>query len=476
MKHAPLTRSLFKNVYIGLSLFWVAATLGMIQLVDEVGVPRILASRTREAESLVRSQREALLFKDHRALRNELQKQGMIPDDRHFEQLWPEESEDAERVNQLQTKCVLLTPYACRGDAFLLISGDPADGVRRATGYAVLLETDYFSSVRGAVIFKILLALLGGGFTLLAMWAIRQQEKFLVRKIGLLASSVSKIEALFAKEGVTPSATPALQSDEFALVSQNLDQAARLLEMKTREIALYKIEYEKKTRLEQLAETLSYNSHNIKAPLEEGASFLHDLPEFLDTMPRETLIRAIVSLEDRLRTGAEDLSAALRSTRESYTAPERIDLSRFLIGFKGRVENNRALSGINVKITGTDENNEVPVFCSPTELNAALWNLLKNSVDAKRDASIQIGLSSSRDAVVITFEDDGPGVPDALLDTIFDDYFTTKAQGSGLGLASVKKSLKRAQGDIKAISAKRGACFKISLPVAGTSIPGGAHA
>jgi two-component system nitrogen regulation sensor histidine kinase GlnL len=72
--------------------------------------------------------------------------------------------------------------------------------------------------------------------------------------------------------------------------------------------------------------------------------------------------------------------------------------------------------------------------------------------------------------VVISVEDDGPGVPVEAKDKIFDPFFTTKPQGSGLGLAIVRKIVDAHDGRIDVSSAPgKGTCFRVTIPVASAS-------
>jgi len=73
-------------------------------------------------------------------------------------------------------------------------------------------------------------------------------------------------------------------------------------------------------------------------------------------------------------------------------------------------------------------------------------------------------------AVVVTVEDDGPGLPGELVDRIFSPFFTTKPQGSGLGLAIVRKIVDAHDGRIDvAPRGGGGTVFRVTLPLAGDS-------
>jgi len=95
-------------------------------------------------------------------------------------------------------------------------------------------------------------------------------------------------------------------------------------------------------------------------------------------------------------------------------------------------------------------------------------NLLKNSIQAMPGGGeIIIAVNTSEDKTVeIIISDTGPGFPPEVLPKIFQPYFTTKADGSGLGLALAYKTVTDYGGRISAFnSPAAGAVIKITLPV-----------
>ena len=101
-------------------------------------------------------------------------------------------------------------------------------------------------------------------------------------------------------------------------------------------------------------------------------------------------------------------------------------------------------------------------------LEQILLNLLVNARDAQPDGGRivvrTVGSDSGR--VVLEVEDDGPGVPPEIQDSIFETFFTTKSEdkGSGLGLSTVRLLVDEAGGEIALRSSSKGACFRIELP------------
>ena len=85
----------------------------------------------------------------------------------------------------------------------------------------------------------------------------------------------------------------------------------------------------------------------------------------------------------------------------------------------------------------------------PDQLKQAVDNLLRNAIDASPDGG-RVRLDARRDGPdhVIAVADDGPGIPADVLPKIFDLYFTTKADGTGVGLAVTHQIVEAHQGRI----------------------------
>ena len=109
------------------------------------------------------------------------------------------------------------------------------------------------------------------------------------------------------------------------------------------------------------------------------------------------------------------------------------------------------------------------VLGDPAALREVLVNLIFNATDAlPSGGTIRIGLSKAGERVMLELADTGTGIPPEVQTRIFDPFFTTKgAQGSGLGLAMVRKVVEAHGGLITVDSAPgRGTTFHIELPAA----------
>jgi|GEM_PF-676487 len=108
------------------------------------------------------------------------------------------------------------------------------------------------------------------------------------------------------------------------------------------------------------------------------------------------------------------------------------------------------------------------VHASRTQLRLVVGNLVKNALDAVNDGGmVEVGVRRGPGAVELRVADDGPGIPRALRDRIFELAFSTKPGGSGLGLALAKREAERLGGSIEVDSGPDGGTtLRVRLPAA----------
>jgi len=116
-----------------------------------------------------------------------------------------------------------------------------------------------------------------------------------------------------------------------------------------------------------------------------------------------------------------------------------------------------------------DEAAGVLVHANRPALVSAMHNLATNAIQACGEGGA-LTVSTRRegdDAVVISFTDNGPGIPEELREKIFQPFFTTRARGTGLGLPVVRAVVDAHGGSISLDEARaRGTEFRIRLPIA----------
>src|SRR6476660_6877867 len=115
--------------------------------------------------------------------------------------------------------------------------------------------------------------------------------------------------------------------------------------------------------------------------------------------------------------------------------------------------------------------NALPILGDRIQLQQVILNLVVNGIDAMKDTpsenrTISIRTSRVENFAQLSVSDRGPGIPEATLKEIFDPFFTSKAEGMGMGLSIARTIIEAHHGLIRAKNRDHGgASFKIRLPL-----------
>jgi signal transduction histidine kinase len=104
------------------------------------------------------------------------------------------------------------------------------------------------------------------------------------------------------------------------------------------------------------------------------------------------------------------------------------------------------------------------------KLRQVLINLIENARDAVAGNDdgrhIEVALRAAHGRAHLRVADDGPGIPTDVLGSVFEPFFSRKPQGTGFGLAIVKRTVEAHAGRVTASAAPDGgAVFEIDLPL-----------
>ncbi len=230
------------------------------------------------------------------------------------------------------------------------------------------------------------------------------------------------------------------------------------------------IETGKLASIGELAAGIAHEINNPVAIMVEEAGWIQDLLEeedFEQSSNLEELERALKQINTqgkrckeithKLLSFARKTDARLQSFSINDLIEEVIDLSE-----------QRAKYAKVTLTTRLDE--DLPAIqASPSEMQQVFLNLINNAVDAleKKGGAITVTSLRRDTQAVIEVQDNGPGIPPANLDRIFDPFYTTKpvGKGTGLGLSICYGIIKKMGGEISVQSdMDEGTTFTIALP------------
>ncbi len=219
-------------------------------------------------------------------------------------------------------------------------------------------------------------------------------------------------------------------------------------------------------------------AHEIKNPLSSLRSAVETAVRIEDPPNQRRLMAIILDDVQRLDRLITDISDASRLDAElSRFETEPIDIAAMLGALVDIHESTRTDGAPHLVLELTDRGRGLVVPGIETRLSQVFRNLIANAVSFSPTAG-EIRLTARHDgrAVLVTVEDEGPGIPDDKLTAIFDRFYTERPPGekfgthSGLGLSISKQIVEAHRGTIwaenrtDASGAVTGARFCIRLP------------
>ena len=199
----------------------------------------------------------------------------------------------------------------------------------------------------------------------------------------------------------------------------------------------------KRNRQEKLAllgEFSARIAHDIRNPLSIVLISLENLKTLYgaDETKQKQLDRAERSI-DRITHQIEDV---LNFVKEKPLNLENVLLSELL---SESLDSIKIPDKVKIKIP----KNDILLFCDKKQFLIVMNNLILNGIQAMGNVgTIELFFTENNDEIILQIIDSGPGIPNNVLNEIFEPLFTTKQSGTGLGLVSVKSIVEAHGGTI----------------------------
>lgn len=202
-------------------------------------------------------------------------------------------------------------------------------------------------------------------------------------------------------------------------------------------------------------------AHEINNPLQAVQNCLHlaareDLPREMrqkyyemTQSELERLMATVQRMMDFYRPNAE---------RESVNVIDMIDNVLGLLATQLQTRGIRVTTAWPAKVSYVD--------AVGSQLQQVFMNIILNAFDAMpAGGDLMISIQQRHGKVEIEFQDNGPGVPSELQESIFEPFISTKAKGTGLGLSVSYGIIISHGGNLEFVPDRTpGACFRVSLP------------
>ena len=260
------------------------------------------------------------------------------------------------------------------------------------------------------------------------------------------------------------------KTGELIHAKQELEKFTKFLEKRvdarTRELKAAQDELIKKERLAAIGQMAAVVGHEIRNPLAVINNSIYFIKTKLSTgtEPDPKIAKHIKIIESEIQQANGIINEILTYSRQREMQLERVKLNHWL-------EELLSVYPIppHVELVKIFDPADPSLEIDATEMQQSIRNLIGNGIEvmpAPKGGKITIRTRVTEPGwVEVDIGDSGAGIPPDVLDKIFAPFFTTKARGTGLGLAVVRKVIDRHKGRVDVESQVGvGTTFKLFLP------------
>jgi two-component system sensor histidine kinase PilS (NtrC family) len=243
------------------------------------------------------------------------------------------------------------------------------------------------------------------------------------------------------------------------------DDAATLCFLEDESMVYRRAEELTLASLGRLSASIAHEVRNPLGAISHAAQLLAESEELLDADRR--LIEIIMNHCGRVNGIVENV---LQLSRRERSRPECINLASWGYGLINDFKQAQSLGQDQLRLVV--DNRDARALVDPSQLTQAVWNLLRNAIrygrqpDQPADITLRIRQPNPTQGALVEIIDRGPGIPAPNQRQLFEPFFTTRADGTGLGLYICKQLLGANQGSIEYVNVPGGgSCFRIQLAV-----------
>jgi signal transduction histidine kinase len=212
-------------------------------------------------------------------------------------------------------------------------------------------------------------------------------------------------------------------------------------------------------RLALVGQLLAQVTHEVRNPLNAISLHAELLADELRAPEQQALLGTVATEIRRLEAVTERYLDLARRRAPELASEDPTALARSVASLE---EERLRRLGVELQVIGPEAES---VEVDGNVLRRALLNLVRNAAEAGAQ-HITVRVSREAQALAISVSDDGPGLEPGTVDRVFDPFFSTKARGTGLGLAVTRQEIEDQGGSIDVVSEPgTGTAFHLRVPL-----------
>lgn len=303
-------------------------------------------------------------------------------------------------------------------------------------------------------------------------------ERLVLRRTAALMATTKRLAAgdLRARTGLPD------DHSELGQLARSFDEMADALEQRTAERAAAAAELVKSEKMAELGRLAAGVAHELRNPLSviSGRIEILRLQMVSGQLPiLEVLSRQIERLEEAVQRMQRIMESLATYSRPARPEPMRLDLGDVLTATKEMIAYEARKHDVSIAVDVPDT---LPkIHADRSALMQVFVNLAMNAVQAMADTGGgQLTLKAyetggTRGSVVVEVTDTGPGIPVEARAKIWEPFYTTKAEGTGIGLSIVRSLVEQQSGAAIAVESRPGSgtTFRLTMSATGAESPVG---
>lgn len=220
---------------------------------------------------------------------------------------------------------------------------------------------------------------------------------------------------------------------------------------------------EREAKLSAMGRMVAEIAHQLRTPLATATLYASHLTK--EELTQDKRRQFVEQLGKQLKWLDGLVSRMMSFLRAKQTAAHMLCVSELLDVCRSSIEPLYESAGVKLTVSAVGGQHLVSV--QRDEIRGGIIAILENALAvSKAGQEVRMLATVARSRVDIFIEDDGPGIPEHLLERLFEPFATGKARGTGLGLAIAKAAVEAHRGEIHARNRlDGGAAFHIVLPV-----------
>ena len=210
-------------------------------------------------------------------------------------------------------------------------------------------------------------------------------------------------------------------------------------------------------------------AHEIRNPLSGINIYLDTLEKIYDNAENLEKVKGILA---HLQSASTKIESVIRRVMD-FSKPSELKL--VLTDINQPIEDAIGLCSVTLRKSGITIEKKLsedlqPLHADPNLIEEVILNLITNAAEAMKnmdgEKKIEVASFMENNRIILKVSDSGPGVPSALKDKIFDPFYTTKSESTGIGLSLSHRIITDHGGSLGISKSKwGGAEFLIEIPI-----------